>query len=160
MIEFLDKLYNANKFNSENRQILAKYIRWNMIVAKITTLVFLSTSIFCICAPVVIFFVTGSMEPVLPAHIPFVPFDTFSGYAIHSAIFSIVVMTGYCGTLSNEAFLITVTLHLLPLTKILDQCVIGLNEATGGIRKDAVKNSTWLHVRMRNIALLHKEIYL
>lgn len=160
MIDFLDKLYNANKFNHENRRILAKYIRWNMIITKIITLIFLSTTIFCVCAPLAIFFITDNMEPILPAHIPFVPVDTLSGYAIHCAFFFVVAITAYCGTLSNEVFLITVTLHLLPMTTILDKCVNGLNEATDSLRKEAVKNSTWLHVRVRNIALMHREIYL
>lgn len=160
MIEFLDKLYNANKFTTANHRILAKYIRWNMIITKISRLVFVSTIIFSMCVPLAIFLITGRMEPILPAHIPYVPLDTFSGYAIHCAYFSSVIITGYCGTLSNEVFLITVTLHLFPMIKILDQCIFGMNEATGSLQKEAFKTSTWLHARVRNIALMHNEIYL
>lgn len=160
MIEHLDKLYKANKLNAWNRQIVSKCVRWNMIITKILTLVFLSTSMCSICIPLAIFFKTGKMEPILPAHIPFIPIDTYVGHAIHCAYFSAVIISGYCGTLSNEVFLITLTMHLWAMIKILDQCVVGLNEATSSMRKETVKNSKWLHFRIRNIALMHREIYL
>lgn len=157
---FLSNLYKANKFNVENRRILSKCMRWNMLVVKLITATFLATASACICIPLAIFLITGRMEPILPSHIPFVPTDTLWGYAIHCGYFIITIIVAYAGTVANEIFLITSTFHIWPMYEIMNQAVVGLNQATGSLRKEAVKNSAWLYWRVRNIALMHREIYL
>lgn len=159
-LNFLIHLYMANKFNVENRRMLLKFIRWNLIITQLLTAAFLVTTVVLISVPLAIFFKTGRMEPIIPAHIPFVPRDQLWGYALHNIYFISCIVTGYAGTVANDMFFLTLIMHIWPMYKIMDQAIIGLNQATGSLRKEAIRNSTWLHFRVRNIALMHKRIYL
>lgn len=157
---FLIELYEANKFNIENRRMLSKFIRWNLIIAQFLTVGFFAATVALICGPLVIFFVAGRVELILPTRIPFVPTDQLWGYAIHNIFIITCIVTAYAGTVANDIFFLTITMHIWPMYKIMDQAIIGLNQATGSMRKEVIRNSTWLHFRVRNIALMHKRIYL
>lgn len=159
-LNFLSHLYKFNKFNIENRRILSQCIRWNLLFSKIFSIIVFSTAVVCTCVPLAIALIMGRMEPIFPVHIMFVPTNTLWGYAIHCVFFISVIVTAYCGTVANDVFLLTSTMHIWPMHKIMDHAVIGLNQATGSTREAAIINSTWLHRRVRNIVLMHKEIYL
>lgn len=102
-----------------------------------------------------IYLITGKLEPMLPIQIPFVNFETQSGYVIHSIYMFLLLASGYFGTVASELFLITLTIHIAPMSKIFEKAINDLNE-----RQEAIKNSTWFRVNFRNIILMHKEIYL
>lgn len=160
-LDFLCDLYKVNRFNHENRRFLSKCVRWNMLIAKILTTVFSITAAAVICTPLAIFFITGRMEPILPFYyIPYIPTDQLWGYAFYCIYISTGIIICYCGTLATDALLLTSTMHIWPMANIVEQAVNGLNQATGSFREQAVRNSTWLHRRVRNIVLMHKEIYL
>lgn len=131
-----------------------------MFFTKLFTLVLIVTILACTSFPLAIFLTTGKKELIFPTHIPFVPTDKLWGYAIYCVYFIIALTTAYAGTVANEVLLITSTIHIWAMYKIMDQAVIGLNRATGSLHSESVKNSTWLHFRIRNIVLMHRNIYL
>lgn len=159
-LDFIASLYTANKFNVENRRMLSRFVRWNLIITKILTGSFFAAAVCLLTVPFAIFLISGKMEPIIPTHIPLVPTDQLWGYAIHNVYFICCIATAYAGQVENDTFLLTMTLHIWPMYKILDQAIIGLNQAVGSLRKEDIKNSSWLHFRVRNIALMHKRIYL
>lgn len=157
---FIGKLYKANRSNIENRRILKKCARWSMLITKIYAVAFVTTLLICISLPLTIFVITGKMEPILPTKYPFIPTDVFWGYATHSIICIIVAFTVYCGIIGSESLILTSTMHIWAMLEILKNTVTGLNLACRGLQNEAVKNSTWLHRRVRNIVLMHRDIYL
>lgn len=160
VLGFLSHLHAISTINSEHRRIISKFIHWNLLIVKFLTAVVCTTAVACIFIPLSIFLITGRMEPILPPHIPFVPTDQLWGYTIHCIYFIGVIVTAYAGTIANELYLLTATMHIWQMYKILDQSINGLNQATGSLRIEAVKNSSWLHWRVRNIVLMHKMIYM
>lgn len=158
--DFLSKLHKANQFNIENRRTLSKCMLWNMRIVKLLSWVFLATVSACFFFPVSVSVMNGRMEPIFPTKIPFIPVDEFWGYTIHCAYFFCALVSAYCGTLAYEVITITSTMHLWAMQKIINNIIVGLNQATRSLRMEAVRNSTWLHRRVRNILLMHREYHL
>lgn len=162
ILNFLDELYtvNNNNANFENYRILWKFSRWYWLITKFVFIVFGASFSMVIISPIPIYFITGNLEPILPVHIPLVDTKNISGYMIHSCYMFFLLTSAYCGTVSAELFLTSLTLHISPMVSIFDQAIKVLNEATTGSRKEAIKNSTWLHKSVRNIIFMHKHMYL
>lgn len=160
MIHFIIELHTVNRNNFDNGRILMKFARWNLLITKFIVIVFLLTITVAILIPIPIYLITGSLEPMLPIEIPFLNLETRSGYVMHSTYMFFLIVSAYFGTAASELFLILLTMQLAPMSKILEKAINGLNEVTGGKRQEAIKNSTWLRENVRNIALMHNEIYL
>lgn len=162
MLEFLDEVYVANKNsnNYENNRILRNFSRWNMIVTKFVMIMFGNSFALVIISPWVMYLLTGNLEPALPIHLIFVDEKTVSGFMIHYTYMFFVLTTAYFGTAAVELLTIILTIHILPLVSIFDQAIKAVNVETTGRRKEAIKNSTWLHKSFRNLVLMHVKIHL
>lgn len=160
MINFISEIHIANKDHYVNAFALLKFARWNLLITKFILVVLLATGLIAIINPVPIYLITGNLEPMLPVQMPFVRLDTKSGYMIHSICIFLLLVSGIFGTFASELFLITLTIQIAPMAKIFDNAINSLNEVIGGNRQESIKTSTWLHENIRNLALIHKEIYL
>lgn len=159
MTDFIGKIHIANKDYYVNAFVLRKFALWNLLITKLILVVFFLTASLAIINPVPIHLITGNLEPILPIQIPFVRSDTKSGYMIHSICIFVLIASGYFGTLASELFLITLTIQFAPMSRIFDRAINSLNETIGGKRQESIQNSTWLHENVRNLALMHKEIF-
>lgn len=160
MMNFISELHTVNKNNYDNGRVLMKFARWNLLLTKFIVIVFAISFSVAIISPIPIYLITGNVEPMLPIHIPFVNLETRSGYVLQSTYVFFLIVSAYCGTTASELLLIMLTIQLAPMANIFDKAINGLNEATGGKRQEAIKNSTWLRESVRKICLMHKEIYL
>lgn len=103
------------------------------------------------------------MEPILPVHLPLIRSDTLLGYIIHSIYNFKMATIAYLGISAADLFFITITMHIWPMVRILKKSVRGLKEAIQELQLshgfETIENSTWLRAHIRNILLMHREIY-
>lgn len=113
--------------------------------------------------PLGIYFVTGTMEPILPVHLPFIGSDTILGYMIHCIYNFKMATIAYLGISAADLVFITITMHIWPMVSILKKSVRALKQATQELQLsngfETIRNSTWLRAHIRNILLMHREIY-
>lgn len=134
-----------------------------MLITKVYIVVISATYVFSILLPLGIYFVTGTMEPILPVHLPFVRSDTIFGYMIHCIYNFKMATIAYLGISAADLFFITITMHIWPMVSILRKSVRRLKQVTQEIQHandfETIHNSTWLRAHIRNILLMHREIY-
>lgn len=69
----------------------------------------------------------------------------------------------YLGISAADLFFITITMHIWPMVSILKKSVRSLKQATHEMQQandfETIRNSIWLRAHIRNILLMHAEIY-
>lgn len=158
-LEFLAKLYKANKTYSDNRSDLLKCARLNLQIAKAITCTYIVTCAVFLFTPLLVYATTNNIETFFPIRIPFLRNDTIIGYTLHTLYGIIILASACCGTLGPDLFVITMTIQYWPMTRFLDHAVDILNSETGGRRHEAIRESFWVKERVRNICLMHREIH-
>lgn len=159
-IKLITNLYEANTKDGANKEDLQIAVGINYIVAKIFVVVIMGTGLGIIFAPAVVYRFTGQIIPIMPVKFLFVPMDTMFGYIFHVIFHLFGLYNAVLGLIAFDIFMITTTIHIWPMTRILKRAISNLNKATRSINQEAVRNSVWLKLQMRNIALMHKENYL
>lgn len=157
-VEFLTKVYKANETASANKRNLRNFVQ---ILMKFSKVFFWIISVACAVLPLMpvgIYAVTNELETFLPVRLPFIRNDTAVGYILHTIYQWLVYYMAYSGILAAEMCVITLTMHYWPLTILFDRAINVLNSETRGIRHEAIRRSSWLKLRVRNIVLMHKEI--
>lgn len=159
-IKSINNVYEANTKNGANKDDLRKAVRFNYILAKIFAGVFMSAGLVVFFVPACVYGFTGLVIPILPVKFLFVPMDTVFGYIFHVIFHFFGLYNAVLGVMGFDIFMITTTIHIWPMTRILERTITNFNTATRSINDDSVKDSVWLKLQMRNIVLMHKEIYL
>lgn len=156
----MKNVYEANTKYGANKEDLRKTARFNYILARTCTILYIGTSTTLFCAPAINYKLTGQLIPIMPVKLLFVPSDNLFGYILHVIFHSFGMLFGVIGLIALDIFMITTTIHIWPMTRILERACTNLNRATRLISRDAVRDSVWLKLQMRNIMLMHKENYL
>lgn len=156
----ITKLYEVNKSYGENKDDLRKAARINLSLAKLLAFGISATTLVLATFPIPVYVFTGQIVPIMPVKIPFVTTDTLFGYTLHLVFHLFAAYNGGLGLIGTDTYMITMTIHIWPLIRILERSVLNLNLATKSIEGDKVKDSVWLKLQMRNIILMHREIYL
>lgn len=159
-VAFLTKIYKANLEKGKNYDDLRRCGRINLLLTKLYFCVYFVSSIALICSPILVYFVTRQVMPIMPVRLPFVQNDLVIGF-IFNAIFNIImIFLAVCGNFGSEVFILTLWMHEWPMIRILKRAATTLNKATRGKTRESIRNSIWLKLHVRNIAMMHTEIYL
>lgn len=158
-IKFLTTIYKSNPIYDANKVNLGRSARVNLLVAKIFSLTIGSTVAVLCVLPIGVYFVTGRSVPITPIRIPFVQNDTATGLNINNLFNLLLISMGSMATLGQEIFAMTLAIHIWPMVRILKRAVTAQNEAINGPNREAIRNSTWLRLRFRNIILMHSELF-
>lgn len=159
-VAFLSKLYKVNLADGKNQDDLKRCGRINLLLTRLYFCVYFVTSVVLICSPIIIYLATNQVMPIMPVRLPFVQNDTVIGFICNAMFNIIMIFLAVCGNLGSEVFILTLWMHEWPMIRILKRAVTTLNQATRGIDHEAIRNSSWLKLHVRNIVLMHKDIYL
>lgn len=159
-IKYITNLYKANQAHGVNKNDLRKTVNINYLLAKLFAFSFSFTTIMLMLSPIPVYVVTGEIIPTSAVKIPFISSEPVIGYILHWVFHFFGAFNGLLGLVAIDVFMVTTTMHIWPMTQILQRAVMDLNGATKDIKRDSVKNSVWLKLRMRNITLMHREMFL
>lgn len=159
-IKKIRHLYATNRNHHENNSDFQKTSKINYLLLQLLAYTMYSTAAALIMSPILIYAFSGQLIPILAVKIPFLSADTTHGYILHLVFHMFGTVNATLGLVGADNFLVITMIHIWPMTRILERAVKDLNFATQSRRGDFVKNSTWLKMRMRNIILMQKEIYL
>lgn len=159
-LKFMSELYKANERHVVNNNDLRKVARYCDMMAKVFGLCILGTGCILILGPIPIYAFTGDIMPILPVKIPFISTDTIFGYIIHVIYHLFGLNNALFGLLAVDVFNITAMAHIWPMTTILERSITHVNGSARCLNREEFTNSLWLRLRLRNIGLLHREMFL
>lgn len=151
-LTFLTEIYKANQTESENKQDLLKCARLNLRLCQATNILLAVTCSIFLAAPILTYVITDRLETIHALCIPFIRHDTIMGYSVQTIFQLTFMLIGLCVTTGTDVFLVTMTMQYWPLTRIFDRSVRNLSLATPD-------QTLWLRMNVRNIVLMHEQIY-
>lgn len=153
-IDFLSEIYVQNLRTIENVDVFDKFIRILQKCVKIVIFNYSSCVISFYLSPLIIYYATGSIDPIMPLFLPGTSPDTHLGYGISTCYHLFAIFYAGCVYIFYDVLFAVQVLHVILMTNLFRHKIRGIN------RMASIKQPSRLEIvlNFRNAMMLHNEI--
>lgn len=153
-INFLKQIYNSNLKTPENQAIFTEFSKILRFCAR---LIIFNYS-FCVASfylsPMIIYFVTGSAEPIMPLFLPGTSPESVTDYCINTVYHIFAIFCAGAVYIFFDVLFAVQVLHVILMTNILRNKIRAINDMVSAKNQSRFE----IIVNFRNIMIIHNEI--
>lgn len=160
-VAFLERIYRANEVidsteDRTNDKILGQWSKTILFFNKTTLFVYTFTTISFMFYPLILYLWSGKVDFIIHVFLPGIDKHSSWGFVITTFAHIIFILMACAALVACDAFLVVLLLHYWPMTLIFAEVIRYLNV----LLLQKPQNAVAIQITLRNILLMHKDIFL
>lgn len=154
-IDRLKRIYQPNLQTTENLAIFDRFTRILRTCAKLIASNYMMCVVSFYASPAIIYFVTGSADPIMPLFLPGTSPDSVRGYIISTIYHIYAIFCAGCVYIFFDVAFAVQILHVILMTDLLMNKVRAINDMAADGKRNC---SLQVLINFRNVLMLHNEM--
>lgn len=153
LVDFMVKVYGANKSTSANKNCLQKSVNLTVLIFKVGMVLLITTAILTCIRPCISYVFFGKVELIVPIYFPGIDETEIAGYSSIAALHVYILFIFVIGTAATDLGLMTVTIHSYTMAQLFRNAVNDFNSMVGNGKRNV--DTKFIQAALNNLIAMH-----